>query len=478
MAALPSATIQTFKDYSLLESLDGGSRIMAQRKKLLDIMPKFKPKVDRLLLQAETELSAAGHTEVEKAVKSLAQACSIADRAKAGASRIGVPPDHPDFPHVVQVEDKLDRYMSEAARLHKLSCSYKNEIQEWRTRVAELSAHRPGLLATFKNAKRENQLFEAVSKPPEASSASSNTGGAATTPRRPSTDPLHQPDKQSSFRSTAPAVSAGVILGSSRTGGGLQLEQAPASARESRSVVPRRPSAGLDDRPGGMCSINAGTILDAEKDQESLDHSLCQTRKKACYLREIRELEIRLKHAKQETCKLKSAQCQGIVRTAELEEFFLLCIDDVRKDFHRHKRCETEKEADSQPTTNAPSEARFTTQNDHHVSAFSSSASCCSSRHSMTHGEMRDKLLASDGLLVCLFEKMFPHRSALSRLKKRVGGICASGGVSAPPDAQAAPTAPLPILSTFEQVAGCSLPVAETANRQPDWRRIQSAAPV
>merc|ERR1740117_615325 len=113
----------------MIESAPGGFVVMEQRTKLMETLPNVKAKVAPHINRAEREFSTMGQNLLHEAVQELVQARSHADKAKAVATRSGLPPDHPDFPRVQQIEDNLDKYMYEAVRLYKLAQTYRKDIE-------------------------------------------------------------------------------------------------------------------------------------------------------------------------------------------------------------------------------------------------------------------------------------------------------------------------------------------------------------
>lgn len=508
LKSLPTQQTFSLKDYSTIESLDSGAYIIAQRKKLLDAVPELQPKVDVLIRQAEKEFNAASKIVVEEAVTEVAQAQSIADQAKSLATKSGVPPDHPDFTRVVQVEEKLDGYMSEAVRLHKLSQGYKTEIQRWRAQVEDLSAQRPGLLNTFKKAKRENHLFQAIGAP--ETSFSSRAEGA----RGGSLKPLTKlpkgsvDDVRTSAAPMAPRTSAktsAAAISGVHTQLRLQQDQAPHSAREPRGALQRLSKGSIGVAlPTAMPAVPKGIRSDQSRDAtfspssssglsspgksvsslalpraELQEHDATNPRDtlapaEAHYLQEIRQLEAKVKNAKQEVRKLQGAQCKGIVRTGWLEEFFLLCMDDVRKEFHRRKHCGAAKSAASRPYARETLGGHSPQRSDSHLSSQHSSD--CSQGAPRT--DVLDVVFGAEDLSSFLFEKMFPHRGAFFSIKRRDGGLAVTGGVRAPAADGVASIGPLPPLPSFEQASEPPppAPLAETVTQLVDWRRMTAPA--
>jgi hypothetical protein len=408
-------------DYSTLESSPGGYLIMEQRKKLKDTFPRVLPKVDGLVQQAEKEFNSVGQRLKDEAADALAEAYHCAEKLKSGCTaRSGVPPDHPDFPRVQEIEDKLDRYMAEAVRLHKLAQSYKADIHQWRTQVEELGAQRPALMSTFKNARRQNQLFEAVSKGPEFHAGATSSSLRSTdsrydpmTPRRPSTVPSRQ--RPSLLK---PELPGGLL---SREGfEERRLASAPAeiSARGRQSSAPSQlsPAKGDDKLERLVDSCNN------MRDQDAQTFEAVSGERETVYKQEVAALEGELKRVREEIRHLRNSNAQGVGKRCCLEEFFLLCMDDLRREHSRRKSLSAGKGATSRPTTTGIlGRAALGTPQQALCNSFGASTSSIGSSAQGRREEVLDILISSESLLAFLFEKMFPHRAAFYSIKRRDG---------------------------------------------------------
>jgi len=459
-----------------------------------------------------------------------------------------VPPDDPDYPRVHAIEQKMDFYMAEAVRLQKLSRRYKNEIQQWRAQVEELGCLRPGLLSIFKSARRQNQLFEAVSKSPE--SPTPGIGGAAggtasSSSRRPHTGPGNLRPRGSTKNTLGE-----VLGGGSQLGGTMRLSTAPACFSSVRSgplspgTAPKVPATARGSRdpaaeatstrtkasllkditdqitPAGANEdssepkdakskkepvapkSNALDWLDrrvsalARKDMASKGPALPEfgfkfVDKQTQYLQEIHDLEAEIEQVKQEVHDLKASHAQGFIRRGWLEEFFLLCMDDLRKEFFRRKWLSDAKQMQTHPSTSrtlgrpltGPPLSSSGKNNDCEerrlLSSSQSSPDGRSSEQSsrrpatardLEREEILEVLVGSEDLLAFLFERLFPHRGSFFNIKRRDGGgpglagqLSETPGVQPPSTPQA-----LPPMPSFEKVES---EVAAATSRP--WRVLE-----
>lgn len=474
---------------------------MAHRNTLYDLLPSVRPKVEQIAWQAEKHFSSVGQTLVHDAVKELVEAQRRASAAKSVATRSGVPPGHPDFARVCRLEEKLESHMSEAARLYKLSRSYKKEIEQWRTRVAELVAQRPDLLSVFKNARRQNQLFEAVTRRPEStgtrrgSVASSGTNASL---KRPSTEPgrrrpgtvagtPRQPSSEQARSSTAPVASWNPrkLPTTPRPFGGTSstASTAPSAARPGTAPDGAPCAANVGVRPAtSSCESGEGgrryslfshqreeagpqrhnaEWLDArasslagqrESVQERPRLTLAEAREQQ-YQDEIGALEERLRRTRQEVRAMRDATSRGVVRRGWMEEFFLLCMDDSRKEFRRRKQIAAAEKVGSRTTMSASvqtSNASFACRSpgNEQDDALAGGASGEQARRE----EVIDILVGSDDLVAFFFEKLFPHRGAYFNIRRREGGLGASSGIRGVSGCNGVPQEPLPFLQPSSHV--------------------------
>lgn len=462
---------QTFKEYNMIESAPGGFVVMEQRTKLMETLPNVKAKVVAHIQRAEREFTTKGQDLLHEAVHELVQARSHADKAKAVATRSGLPPDHPDFPRVQQIEDNLDKYMYEAVRLHKLAQTYRKDIERWRTDVEELGAQRPGLFSVFKNARRQNQLFEAVSNPPESA------GGASASLRRSFAEPGSQySDRPGSNLRPLGSARGASTMGSPSLANPSMSSRAPPMAMppsaplSARPAAPQQPDRVALDRPGIQVKLrtilplqgNHGTLppvspntnkqeqlsarsqtlsgLVHEEEAASLRQQLLCEARETQYKHEIRALEEELKRVRQDVHSMRDKRARGVVRVGWLEEFFLLCMDDLRKEFLRRSHLTTARQLASRPSASGVSYVYPSNQ----ISA----AATASSRSSKQSGRdaVIEVLMKSEDLLAFLFEKLFPHRSAYFNIKRRQGAPkiagSRSGAAGGQPPMQQCPSLP------------------------------------
>mmetsp|Transcript_113187 Transcript_113187/g.196287 ORF Transcript_113187/g.196287 Transcript_113187/m.196287 type:complete len:674 (-) Transcript_113187:83-2104(-) len=255
---------QTYKKYGKLEDTPAGKEILGSHGHLNELLPTLNEKVVGLLRGQEKVFGTFGSQIVQEAHTQLNDARATAETAKSMAARCGIPPSDPAFFKARRLEAELERYMVEAVRLHKLSQTYRAEIEQWRAKVEELQENRPGLTSVIKSARRQNHLFEAVVKEVDSSSGAFELGDwtDALKRRRPASEPAKQaqgppasePAKQAQGRSSLlfqPSTSSsntGAVAGASsqRSDGGDCVSPA-ASLRE--QLVQRMPGGAPSPRP-------------------------------------------------------------------------------------------------------------------------------------------------------------------------------------------------------------------------------------
>lgn len=164
-------------------------------------------------------------------------------------------------------------------------------------------------------------------------------------------------------------------------------------------------------------SARSPKLSDSVHDDEAAalrQQLLCAAREKQ-YKHEIRVLEEELKQVRQDVQSMRDKRARGVVRVGWLEEFFLLCMDDLRKEYLRRSHLTTARQLASRPSASGVSYSYPSNQ----VSA----AATASSRSSKQSGRdaVIEVLMKSEDLLAFLFEKLFPHRSAYFNIKRRQG---------------------------------------------------------
>lgn len=102
--------------------------------------------------------------------------------------------------------------------------------------------------------------------------------------------------------------------------------------------------------------------------------------KEQWYVDTIRELQEKLKKQQNETRVLKSARASSFTHKSDLEEFFLKCVNEARKDLDRGQRLFSERE-----------------------------------RERCDEEQVIETLLGSENAMIFIYEQIFPHRVGNTR---------------------------------------------------------------
>lgn len=524
------AMAQTYKKYGNLEDTPAGKEILGRERRLKELLPTLKQKVEGLVRGQEKVFCTFGQQIVQEAHCELNDQREKAETAKAMATRCGIPPSDPAFNKARRLEADLERYMAEAARLHKLSHTYRTEIEQWRAKVEEFRKRRPELTTIIKSGRRQNQLFEAVSKDVDPTSSAFELGDWTSSPKRsrschsrPVSEPAYQGQGTPSASSTAkstPGASAIAPPSSARSGRGMsslrqQLVQKihggdaspsellsspqardaegrpeagrpppaplsptamqsaprlpiasrpatsgsdqPGSARKSLPFTPqfaqRSPQSkakglfGLfDERFAGATSGSSDVPSDAEpmstrtrtSEMEWLDQRIAHwaeddilhqeshkndvlgdlledaalreagsSPKERQYIRQVRGLQEELRKARRDSQRVRARQASHFTRRQVLEEFFLRCIDDLRRDVTRKKGL-----LDPSPRSSTCGVPRHRGRGDPKGTLELHSRQL---GQSTQREEVLEVLLGSEVLLVHLYRMLFPHREFYSK---------------------------------------------------------------
>jgi len=190
----------------------------------------------------------------------------------------------------------------------------------------------------------------------------------------------------------------------------------PAAARASAaSATGEAWHLKVETGPSMACATQLGGARVACNLGAAYDEGACAVKER--YLNEISFLESRLQGVRQEIRDLRLAQKRPM--KVELEEFFLLCMHDLRRDVQRRR--------------GLAEAAR------HGTKGCMASRSPCAERTTQRE-QVIEILINSEDLVVLLYEKLFPHRtgSCLRSIERApcayaATDSCSSSGTAADP---------------------------------------------
>mmetsp|Transcript_125270 Transcript_125270/g.348547 ORF Transcript_125270/g.348547 Transcript_125270/m.348547 type:complete len:431 (-) Transcript_125270:18-1310(-) len=360
-------------------ALTGGSSagsidVYALHQRLADLGPRLHEGIKGPLRKQKKDFAVIDLSDLEKAQQELHEARVRADAA-AESAIVKMPDDDPDLPRVRKLEADLNWYMTQAIRLHHLSRAYRSEADQWREKAQGLLIEKRDLAAKTSHARRQNALME-----------------AATERLDPACDDLGAPllgRHQDLGRGCSSVASGGV--GSSRP------PSQPAELERTRSAPQPASARSSSSSAGGGRELHATSRspwsargVEGIGSAQARDGAFGEQR----YLREIANLEGKLRRVRHEVNHLRTAQGSA-ARLAcghkdDMEEFFLLCMHDLKQEVrHQKDRAAASRHASRGRRKTAPA------------------------AKPATHKEkVLALVLGSDDLLALLYEKLFPHRRA------------------------------------------------------------------
>mmetsp|Transcript_121207 Transcript_121207/g.277789 ORF Transcript_121207/g.277789 Transcript_121207/m.277789 type:complete len:327 (-) Transcript_121207:97-1077(-) len=234
---------------------------------------------------------------------------------------------------IQSLEKELEWFMNESLRLDDLCKGYKKDVDKWKAKAEALDEDRRFLEDQIKGAKRQNKVLRAAVERAQVSAQSALALQDDTSPRSPGLPALA--DRPRSSEDTRRLVS--------------QSQMEPVRSRSALA---------LRDGPLGTCV----------KEQRYLDT--------------IRDMKQEYDREKKTVRMLRAARANAYNQKSELEEFFLKCIHEARKDVlrRRHRSSPDQGVAGDQPPDRR---------------------------------KVIEMLLSSEDVLVFLYEKLFPHRTGM-----------------------------------------------------------------
>jgi hypothetical protein len=355
---------------------DAGPKLVGYRDELRQLADSLDVKVDDLLREHERDFFLAYKTHmysVQKEFKNLKKKADDEEERTQSDLRIR------------SLERELEWFMTEALRLDELCKGYKREVDRWRTRATALDEDRRFLEDQTKGAKRQNKVLRAAV---ERAQFSAHSAMVATAGRPHTSSGVSRPNTQGrpplADAHEALPPRPGTHLGQSSRFA-LQLPDVssqPGSGRtRATSAGPKTPTSGaarerIDSQRSGRSLASA---MDSDFHGSGGQHPsrpssaapISEVEQR--YLSTISDLKSQIAKAQAQTKMVSAARAQSYTSKGALEEFFLKCVDEARKELARKK----------------------------HVKA---------NRPKTQQEKVLEVLLGSEDVLVFLYERLFPHR--------------------------------------------------------------------
>lgn len=366
-----------------------------------------------------------------------------AQAAAPEAVKVKVSHGDPDYEQIQRLEAELNWYVAQAVRLLQISRSYCSEAEHWRERARTLTRELRLLTAEVHDvrygvelaeaAKEElNPLFNDLSVPVFSRHKASGAGSSGKMQRAASSTPFagevtRMPGSTSArgaTSSSSSAVAASLSARHSVTPSWPLSGTLRHSADSALAAKSARPECVSRPAVSARSSTAAPSRQEDAKGPATLrtkpQHIETEVDLEQRYLMEISRLEARLQRVRQESQRLRAAQKAangsvasiGIVRRDALEEFFLLCLHDLRREAARRGHAAAAAWQGRSREIQGGMRSRH-----RHDSIATSSMVPTRNRLRNTQGsgvsydKAAELCLVSDRWLNALFENMFPHRA-------------------------------------------------------------------
>lgn len=383
--------------YRNLESTSAGPRIADHHADLTNLAETLDQRMGALLREHEKDFFLAYKTHmytVQKEIKTL--------RMKADHEEAKTREDT----KIKALEGELDWFMTEALRLDELCKGYKKEVDKWKAKAEALDEDRRFLEDQIKGAKRQNKILRAAAERARSSAYSAlmvtrakadanEQGGQAVAELLAVGNGGYPSDKgRNRPASAGPAAGSGARgaqAARSRTPDAQMQLAVPGSGAVAAMPGRGPPAALASSAHMSATSLSTVPALEAGPMSRSVLGSEAEER----YVEAIQHLKESIVREQHNVRMLQASRATSYSSKSEMEEFFLKCIDEARKELMRKRHMTMYKEKSERE-------------------------------------RVLEAMLNNEDVLVCLYEKLFPHRTGIARsLGGPVGGGPDDGGMMA-----------------------------------------------
>jgi len=282
-------------------------------------------------------------------------------------------------------------------RLDQLCKGSKKEVDKWKAKAEALDEDRRFLEDQIKGTKRQNKILRAASERARSSALSaltatrgkeaqeSQTGQAAIEPAQASRRPASVQGSAAgsgakrAMEARSQTPDANLAIGMQATGAlspmanALALSGGSPGGRTGESSRALALQQGSIPKAASAVSLGSSGVTHALEGASPLGNAA-----ESRYVQAIAHLKECIVREQQTVRMLQAARASNYSRKSELEEFFLKCIDEARKELMRRRHQNLNKEKSERE-------------------------------------RIFEALLSNEDVLVCLYEKLFPHRSGIAR---------------------------------------------------------------
>jgi len=364
--------------FRALEATSAGPRITEHHQELTNLALTLEQRMEKLLMEHEKDFFLAYKTHmygVQRDIKTLRMKADHEDAKTREDTKIRA------------LEGELDWFMTEALRLDELCKGYKKEVDKWKAKADALDEDRRFLEDQIKGAKRQNKILRAAAERARSSAYSAlMVTKAKTEAHDRTTTPLALTGPEASRKRPASADRAGPAAGN---GTAARRAIEAQRSRTPETQLATLPVSGSTGALPGAGTAEASPFGGSSSPSSPMPmgggghRGVLGTEAEERYVEAIQHLKESIVREQHTIRMLQAARATAYSKKSELEEFFLKCIDEARKELMR-KRHMTMKNEKSE------------------------------------RERVLEAMLSNEDVLVCLYEKLFPHRTGIAR---SLGGV-------------------------------------------------------
>jgi len=365
-----------------LQACNAGPRVVEHHGDLTNFAITLDQRMQRLLDEHEKDFFLAYKTHMYSVQRDIKTLRMKADHEEAKTR---------EDTTIKALEGELEWFMTEALRLDELCKGYKKEVDKWKQKAEALDEDRRFLEDQIKGAKRQNKILRAAAERARSSAysalmvtkARAEAGGSAAPVTTAASSDLAElttalAERPASAGDVAAngagrAIQDRATTPDAATGGGTAPLALPAPAPAYPGALQGSGTKGPYPAAGGATTALSGTgrptssggpILGGEAEERYVEA-----------IQHLKESIIREQH---NVRMLQAHRATTYANNSQYEEFFLKCIAEAKKELN-HKQ---------------------------HNSLY---------KEKSEKQQVLEAMLRNEDVLVCLYEKLFPHRSGIAR---------------------------------------------------------------
>jgi|Transcript_74820 hypothetical protein len=376
--------------FPALQATTAGPRIKEHHEELTRFAHELTERMDCLMTEHEKDFFLAYKTHMYKVQGEIKMLRMKADREDERTR---------EDTKIRALEGELDWFMTEALRLDELCKGYKKEVDKWKAKADALDEDRRFLEDQIKGAKRQNKILRAAAERARSSAYSAlmvtkaksealdngaNTGNGPFALTAPPTEATRKRPASADAKKTAAgngsAARRALEAERSKTPD-AQVTMLPQSASTSSlQMIASKDSTEMKGPPELQVQKAAVTEMLGLFESRSPPSrtGVLGTEAEERYIEAISRLKESIVSEQHTVRMLQAARATAYSKKSELEEFFLKCIDEARKDLMRKRHMTMQKDRSERE-------------------------------------RVLEAVLSNEDVLVCLYEKLFPHRTGIAR---------------------------------------------------------------